>query len=157
MTPHVEDCDEDELYSSEDDDGLKEDMDALVRACKIAGKNPSDVASGNEHADDLAICVVHDPLLGDGDAVVPFTDSDDEQTDIECLKRVQELYQSSSFKPLSSRPPPPPTLSDDDEDDVETLRAILKRFSSYDNKGRSLAFPLLPFPLIMKYELNCIS
>ena len=38
MTPHVDYCDEEELSTSEDDDGLKDDMDA-VQACKIDGKN----------------------------------------------------------------------------------------------------------------------
>lgn len=140
MTPRADECEEEELSNSEDDDGFKEDMDALVRACRIAGTNPDDlrnpstVVPGNEYAGDVSPNV-QDPLLGAGGAIVPMTDSDDEQIDFQYLKRVQDLYQPSSFKPLSSFPPP--TLSDDEEDDVETLRAILKRFSAYD-KGRPL-------------------
>ncbi|MCI37302.1 hypothetical protein A2U01_0058526, partial [Trifolium medium] len=68
------------------------------------------------------------------DAIVPFTvtaNSDsDEQSDLECLKRVQSLYKPNK----GTIPPPQPTTaaSDDDEDDFETVRAIFKQFSAYD-------------------------
>ena len=58
------------------------------------------------------------------------TDDDDDRDDRGCLRRVQSLYQ-----PLSILPPltPPAAGSDDDDvDDLETVRAIMKRFSTYD-------------------------
>lgn len=140
MAPRADECEEEELSTGDDDDGFKEDMDALVRACRIAGTNPDDLKSPSA----LAPCYeradaepqnLQDPLLSAGDAIVPMTDSDDEQNDLRYLERVQDLYRPSSLKPLMSFPPP--SLSDDEEDDLETLRAILNRFSAYD-KGRLL-------------------
>ncbi|RDX88234.1 Myb-like protein L, partial [Mucuna pruriens] len=122
MTPRVDDYEKDNLSATDDDDddddGLKEDMAALARACLI----------GAPRADDSV--PTEDPLLDAGDAVVPAaTDSDDDQDDFECLKRVQSLY-----TPLSSLPPlpPEPAVSDDDDvDDLETVRAIMRRLNTY--------------------------
>ncbi|GAU43918.1 hypothetical protein TSUD_88910 [Trifolium subterraneum] len=131
MTPRTDEYEQDnnDLNATTDDDddddgGLKEDMAALARACMF---NVDDETQFQE-----------DPLLASGDAIVPFTvttDSDsDEQNDLECLKRVQSLYQTNK----GTLPPPQPTTaaSDDDEDDIETVRAIFKRFSAYDGGGR---------------------
>ncbi|KAH1043528.1 hypothetical protein AAZX31_09G160900 [Glycine max] len=131
MTPRVDDFEKDNLSASDDDDdddddGLKEDMAALARACTIAVPCPDDNSTAE---DDVP---AEDPLLHAGDSIVPAaTDSDDDQDDLECLKRVQSLYQ-----PLSVLPPltPPAAVSDDDDDgvdDLETVRAIMKRFSTY--------------------------
>ncbi|XP_004512740.1 uncharacterized protein [Cicer arietinum] len=127
MTPRTDDYEQDndnlsatDCDDDDDDYGLKEDMAALARACMVTGDE---------------IPPPEDPLLASGDAIVPFTvtaDSDeDEQSDLECLKRVQSLYQ-----PPDSLPTPQIGLSDDDEDDFETVRAIFKRFSAYDGGGR---------------------
>ncbi|XP_054795384.1 uncharacterized protein LOC129300810 isoform X2 [Prosopis cineraria] len=136
MAPRADENDEDDLSSGEDDDGFKEDMEALARACMIAGTNPdgikpsSTVAPDDDYNADAVVPKASDPLLGPGDALVPVSDSDDEQRDLQYLKRVQELYQPSSFKPLKILPAL--SLSDDDEDDMETLRAIMRRFSAYE-------------------------
>ncbi|KAK2422350.1 myb domain protein 3r-4 [Trifolium repens] len=122
MTPRADEYEQDSI-DDDDDDGLKEDMAALSRACML---NDDEIQSQE------------DPLLATGDAIVPFTvtaDSDsDEQSDLECLKRVQSLYQPNN----GTLPPPQPTTAafDDDEDDFETVRAIFKRFSAYDGGGR---------------------
>jgi myb proto-oncogene protein len=120
MTPRTDEYEQDNTENDDDDDdGLKEDMAALARACMF---NDDEIQSQE------------DPLLATGDAIVPFTvtaDSDsDEQSDLECLKRVQSLYHPNN----GTLPPPQPTTAafDDDEDDFETVRAIFKRFSAYD-------------------------
>ncbi|CAJ1952052.1 unnamed protein product [Sphenostylis stenocarpa] len=131
MTPRVDDFENDNLSSTDDDDddGFKEDMAALSRACMIVVPGADD----NSAAEDDVRSV--DPQIDAGTAIVPVgTDSDsDDQDDLECLKRVQSLYQ-----PLSVLPPlePSAAVSDDDDefDDLETVRAIMKRFGNY-NEG----------------------
>jgi len=131
MTPRVDDFENDNLSSTDDDDddGFKEDMAALSRACMIVVPG----ADENSAADDDVPSV--DPLTDAGTAIVPVaTDSDsDDQDDLECLKRVQSLYH-----PLSVLPPLSPAVAvsdgDDDVDDLETVRAIMKRFGDY-NEG----------------------
>lgn len=135
MPPHTDYYEQDNDNFSDDDDdndGFEEDMAALARACMIAGPN-------NDAEDEIP--VQKDPLLSAGDSIVPLpaadaadSDDDDEQSDLECLKRVQSLYQS----PDSILPPI--TLAsddDDDEDDFETVRAIFNRFATYE-KGKLL-------------------
>ncbi|KAK4280721.1 hypothetical protein QN277_012305 [Acacia crassicarpa] len=135
MAPRADEYDQDELSSSEDDDGFKEDMESLRQACRIAEINPdnfkptSTVTPDDENAD-AVLPKAPDPLLGPGDALVPVSDSDDEQSDLQYLQRVQELYQTSSLKPLKVLPAL--SLSDDDEDDTELLRVIMNRFGSYE-------------------------
>ncbi|KAI9101611.1 hypothetical protein K1719_023855 [Acacia pycnantha] len=135
MAPRADEYDQDELSSSEDDDGFKEDMESLRQACKLAGTNPdnfkptSTVTPDDENAE-AVLPKAPDPLLGPGDALVPVSDSDDEQSDLQYLQRVQELYQTSSLKPLKVLPAL--SLSDDDEDDTELLRVIMNRFGSYE-------------------------
>jgi myb proto-oncogene protein len=86
MTPRADEYEQDSI-DDDDDDGLKEDMAALSRACML---NDDEIQSQE------------DPLLATGDAIVPFTvtaDSDsDEQSDLECLKRVQSLYFQRYFQ-----------------------------------------------------------
>lgn len=153
MTPRTDEFDNLSATDDEDDDddeAFKEDMAALSRACTIASAATDDDAASpsNDHRE---LVLQSDPLLDSGDALIPLTagddsDDDDDPSDLECLKRVQSLYQ-----PLSSLPPLPRPLSlpttmtgsdDDDEDDFETLRAIRSRFSTYI-EGRSLYIPYL--------------
>lgn len=147
MAPHADEFEQENLSSTDDDsddEGLKEDMAALAEVLRKHGPDAPAAASRDlvlrPDSDDA-----RDPLLDAGDAIVSVgavgdsLDSDsDSDEDLRCLQRVESLY-----KPLSTLPPlPPPTMTkvtidnDDDEDDVETLRAILKRFSDY-NVGRS--------------------
>ncbi|KAK7314629.1 hypothetical protein VNO77_33156 [Canavalia gladiata] len=139
MTPRADEYEKGNLSATDDDDddeGLKEDMAALARACTIGAPH---VAEDDESAAQRDLDVhagdtpKSDPLLDAGDAIVPIiADSDDEEDDLECLKRVQSLYQ-----PLASLPPPTATFDDDDDvDDFETVRAIMKRFSNYGEGPR---------------------
>jgi len=132
MTPRVGDFENDNLSSTDDDDddGFKEDMAALSRACMIVVPGADDYSAAEDDVQPMV------PLTDDaGTAIVPVaTDSDsDDQDDLECLKRVQSLYQ-----PLSVLPPLEPAVAvsddDDDVDDLETVRAIMKRFGDY-NEG----------------------
>lgn len=128
MTPRVDDFENDNLSSTDDDDddGFEEDLAALSRACMIAVPGADDNFAAEDDVPSL------DPLTDAGTTIVPVaTDSDsDDQDDLECLKRVQSLYQ-----PLSVLPPlePAVVVSDDDDgvDDLETVRAIMKRFGDY--------------------------
>ena len=133
MTPRVDDFENDNLSSTDDDgdDGFKEDMAALSRACMIVVPGSDDNFAAEDDVPSL------DPLTDAGTVIVPVaTDSDsdsDDQDDLECLKRVQSVYQ-----PLSVLPPLESTVAvsddDDDVDDLETVRAIMKRFGDY-NEG----------------------
>lgn len=157
MTPRTDDYehdidnDNDNLSATatddddDDDDGLKEDMAALARACMISAPRNDDVADNVKDDDETP--TQEDPLLAAGDALVPVSvvaedsdsDSDSEQSDLECLKRVQSLYQPPDSLPTMATTAPATTTASDsgDEDDFETVRAIFKRFSAYDG-GRSL-------------------
>ncbi|XP_027357663.1 uncharacterized protein LOC113866986 isoform X2 [Abrus precatorius] len=147
MTPRADEHEKDNLSATDDDDDddFKEDMAAIARACMIAGHHANSDSAAGPNLDVRAGQIpAEDPLLDSGDAIVPVTtDSDDEQDDLECLKRVQSLYQ-----PLSSIPPLPPPLTaksdDDDVDDFETVRAIMKRFSKYGegpHEGKTKTLP----------------
>ncbi|WJX83486.1 hypothetical protein P8452_66146 [Trifolium repens] len=124
MTPRTDEYEQDNshLNATTDDDGLKQDMAALARACMF---NDDETKTHSQE----------DPLLASGDAIVPFTIlSDSDSDDLECLKRVKSRYQSTDTLPSTQM-----TLAashDDDEDDFETVRAIFKRFSAYDGSGR---------------------
>jgi len=81
-----------------------------------------------------------DPLLHARDSTIPTaTDSDDNQDNLECLKRVRSLYQPLSvILPLAA-------VSDNDDDSVdnlETVRAIMKRFSTYGEGMFELLYAL---------------
>jgi len=129
MTPRVDDFGNlSSTDDDDDDDGFMEDMAALSRACRIVGANDNSAAEDGVPSED--------PLIDTSTAIVSVaTDSDsDGQDDLECLKRVQSLYQ-----PLSVLPPLAPLAlsdddDDDDEDDLETVRAIMRRFGDY-NEG----------------------
>jgi len=129
MTPRVDDFDNlSSTDDDDDDDGFKEDMAALSRACRIVVPGADDYSAAEDGVPS------EDPNIDASTAIVSVaTDSDsDDQDDLECLKRVQSLYQ-----PLSVLPPlAPAALSEDDDDvdDLETVRAIMKRFGDY-NEG----------------------
>ncbi|CAK8534230.1 unnamed protein product [Lathyrus sativus] len=145
MTPRTDECeqdnnnlnatDDDDSDDDSDDDGLKEDMAAVARACKFkVDEIPSEEDPLLASVDEIPY--EKDPLLASGDAIVPFTgtvDSDsDVQSDLECLNRVKSLCLHIDSIPQL---PPMAAASDDDEDDMETVRAIFKRFSAYDKGG----------------------
>ncbi|KAH9624138.1 hypothetical protein KSS87_019279 [Heliosperma pusillum] len=97
------DCDDDHL--------LREDIEALSRACLPT------TSSLNTSSPTV-------PLLSDDD------DDDDDFDDLELVRSIQQRYGNSvadDIKPLASLPPP---LSDDD-DDYEFYQAIKARFSHH--------------------------
>lgn len=112
--------------SDSDDDGFKEDMEALRRACTLTGTNPNHLQSSSSAPNPV---------------VSPAYDHDSEEDDLELVRSIQRRFsipvtdddeQPLNLKPLCSIPPPG---SDGEcEDDFETLRAIQRRFGDYTGK-----------------------
>ncbi|KAI4347240.1 hypothetical protein L6164_008068 [Bauhinia variegata] len=126
-------------YSSGDDIGLSEEIAEITQACVPAGDGTSNGAaptnySDNDYEDDLEIArSVQNRLLAAGSAAAPSTKSDDdEESDIEYANRIKNLYGTSTSS-ISA------VFDDDEEDDFEILRAIQKRFSSYDKGSERVA------------------
>ncbi|KDP37900.1 hypothetical protein JCGZ_05339 [Jatropha curcas] len=122
------DDDEEEISSGNEDDGFHEDMEALRRACSLAGTNINDLdvdTGGNNSHSTSAVSA-------DGNY------SGCEDDDFELFRNVQNRFsvQSDSLEPISLMPvcAIPPDL-DNDEDDFETLCAVRSRFSAYDNSN----------------------
>lgn len=106
--------DEGASSASDRDDALDEDMEALRRACLIAGRSPSDL----------------DP--GDGG------ESSDSEDDLDLLRSIQQRFSVPSANAIDDPPIPRPLnlilpTESDEEDDFETLRAIQRRFVHYEN------------------------
>ncbi|XP_078439028.1 myb domain protein 4r1 isoform X2 [Wolffia australiana] len=96
---------EEEDSDGVEDDSLDEDLQALKRACLLAGRDPS-------HAPDLSV----------GEA----SDSED---DLDLLRSIQQRFPL----PLIARPSQSVrSMDSEEEDDFETLRAIEKRFKQYE-------------------------
>ncbi|KAA8542784.1 hypothetical protein F0562_023936 [Nyssa sinensis] len=116
--------DDEDFSGSDADSGFEDDMEALRRACIVTGKNPNDLKTSS------AITV----------QCGTTSESDDEDDDIELVRRIQQRFSSSTdveatlfLKPLSTLPP---AGSDDEDDDFETLRAIQRRFGQYGHDSR---------------------
>ena len=138
--------DDDEDFSGSDsDDGFKEDMEALKKACLLAGKETDDLQPSCSTGD---IGGAHVP--GSDDVTPSGTDADDVDDDIELVRSIQERFALSTElrEPLTLKPlcslPPPGSEGDDGDDDFETLRAIQRRFAAYDD-GRLVLFVDLDF------------
>ncbi|XP_030455408.2 LOW QUALITY PROTEIN: uncharacterized protein LOC115676605 [Syzygium oleosum] len=117
-----EDDDEDEEEVSSGSEGgdalFDEDMEALRRACVLAGADAGGLGSAAPDSD--------------GD--------DDDDDDLGLVRRLQERFSADlanplTLKPLASLHPAAAATSDEDEDDFETLRAIQKRFCAYDHSN----------------------
>ncbi|KAK4362027.1 hypothetical protein RND71_017268 [Anisodus tanguticus] len=123
--------DDDDDFS---DDGFVEDMEALKKACLLAGKDSDDlqpIADGH--------------VTGADDVTLSGMDADEDDDDLELVRSIQERFALSTElrEPITLQPlcslPPPGDDDDDDDDDLETLRAIQHRFAAYDDdieKGR---------------------
>ncbi|KAL6647082.1 hypothetical protein ACP70R_014519 [Stipagrostis hirtigluma subsp. patula] len=149
-----------DFYSDGDSDpdldaDLQEDLDALRRSCILSGADP-----------DAAVAQVSSCLAAPAPAsAAPATkaagaddsseDEEEEDDDLALVRSIREnlhLNKASPASPLpdprggGSSPPrpicvwPPSDTDDDDEDDLETLRAIQRRFSHY-HSGTSTASP----------------
>ncbi|XP_016461325.1 uncharacterized protein LOC107784678 isoform X2 [Nicotiana tabacum] len=133
--------DDDEDFSGSDsDDGFKEDMEALKKACLLAGKETDDLQPSCSTGD-----IGGGHVTGSDDVTPSGTDADDVDDDIELVRSIQERFALSTElrEPLTLKPlcslPPPGSEGDDGDDDFETLRAIQRRFAAYDDdsgKGR---------------------
>ncbi|XP_072976256.1 uncharacterized protein [Typha angustifolia] len=103
---------------SDRDEALDEDMEALRRACLLTGNDPASAFDDSDSGSDSG---------GSSSGI----------DDVGLLRRLQERFPSSSsavelppfIKPLCARHP----QDSDEEDDFEILRAIQRRFSSYEN------------------------
>ncbi|XP_019177068.1 PREDICTED: uncharacterized protein LOC109172334 isoform X2 [Ipomoea nil] len=105
------------------DDGFEADMEALKRACVLAGASPG-------HADD--------DFSGRSvsNSVPSSPDTDDGVDDVELVRDIQKRFALSTDVqvPLDMRPICslfPTKSGNESEDDIETLRAIERRFASY--------------------------
>nr|GLL17457.1 uncharacterized protein LOC109172334 isoform X1 [Ipomoea trifida] len=105
------------------DDGFEADMEALKRACVLAGASPG-------HADD--------DFSGRAvsNSVPSSPDTDDGVDDVELVRDIQKRFALSTDVqvPLDMRPICsifPIEGGNESEDDMETLRAIERRFASY--------------------------
>ncbi|KAK4735880.1 hypothetical protein R3W88_010141 [Solanum pinnatisectum] len=124
--------DSDEDFSGNDsDDGFQEDMEALKKACLFAGKDADDLQPSSSTGDAAGGHVVDDD-----DVTLSGSDANDD--DIAFVRGIQERFALStelrepiSLKPLCSIFPP--GSEGDEENDLETLRAIERRFAAYDD------------------------
>ncbi|KAM0848878.1 hypothetical protein ACQ4PT_054083 [Festuca glaucescens] len=127
-----------DFYSDDDsdfefDEGLKEDLDLLSRSCITAGTDPdAAVAQVSSYLAVPAATTAGAPADG-------LSDEEEEDEDLALVRSIREnlhLNKASPSSPLPSSPRPicvwpPSDTEDDDEDDLETLRAIQRRFSHY--------------------------
>ncbi|XP_066398546.1 uncharacterized protein [Miscanthus floridulus] len=127
------------------DDDLREDLDALRRSCILSGADP-----------DAAVAQVSSGLAGPSTpalAAAPGTaanhhhasSSDDDDEDLALVRSIRaNLHHLNKASPAApggdndpSSPRPictwPPSDTDEEEDDLETLRAIQRRFSHYQS------------------------
>ncbi|TMW99976.1 hypothetical protein EJD97_001594 [Solanum chilense] len=126
--------DSDDDFSDNDyDDGFQEDMEALKKACLFAGKDADDLQPSSS-AGDVAAGDDDD----DDDVTPSVSDANEYDDDIACLRNLQERFSLSTelcepinLKPLCSIFPP--GSEGDEENDLETLRAIERRFVAYDD------------------------
>lgn len=126
--------DNEEFSGSDSDDGFSEDMEALRRACILAGTNTSSLPSSPSPAE---------TANSRGGATATTTsssysdDEDDGEDDLKLVRSIQERFadlndeEPLTLKPLCSIHP----VGEEDnlEDDLETLRAIQRRFASYND------------------------
>ena len=133
-----------EISDSDSDDGFSEDMEALRRACQLIGVTPTSTTAASGIAS-----------LGSSSEGGSDSEGDDD------LQLVQSIQKRFAFptdlgeEPLKTKPSctvlPDWSDSDDIEDDYETLRAIQRRFSAYND---GICCPLLQ--LIESMRFSCL-
>ncbi|XP_040382205.1 uncharacterized protein LOC102706862 isoform X2 [Oryza brachyantha] len=111
------------------DEDLQKDLDALRQSCILSGNDP-----------DAAIAQVSSCLATPAAAANGLSDDDDdeeegEDDDLALVRSIRENLLLNKASPSSPLPRSicvwPPSDSEDEEDDLETLRAIQRRFSHY--------------------------
>ncbi|XP_014752712.1 uncharacterized protein LOC100828457 isoform X3 [Brachypodium distachyon] len=139
-----------DLYSDDDsdpefDEGLQEDLDLVRRSCIAAGADPAAASAAAQVSSYLTTPSVPSSAAalpaaaGDGLSDDDDEDEEEEDEDLALVRSIREnlhLNKASPSSPLPSEPRPicvwpPSDTDDDDEDDLETLRAIQRRFSHY--------------------------
>lgn len=143
-----------DFYSDDSDPDLdadlQEDLDALRRSCILSGADPDATVAQFSAAATSASFLTGPatPAASASAAAPPAHDSSDDDEEDEDLVLVRSIRESLRL----TRPSPPPDAGndgtsqprpicvwppsdtdDDDEDDLETLRAIQRRFSHYQS------------------------
>ncbi|KAL6880255.1 hypothetical protein ACP4OV_011820 [Aristida adscensionis] len=159
-----------DFYSDDESDpdldaGLQEDLEALRRSCILSGADPD--ATLAHLSSSSSYLAPGAPAPGAASAAVKAApdddDGDDDSSDDEDLALVRSirenlrLNKASPASPLPERPIcawPPYDTDDDDgaEDDLETLRAIQRRFSHY-HSGTSTGSPKYTKPETSQGEI----
>lgn len=116
----------------DDDDGFDDDIEALRRACTLAGTNLSDlnIENGENNTRYPSAEVDRESSGGEGD---------EDEDDFKLFRNIKnrflmgtDLGEPLYLKPICAIP----FDLDDEEDDFETLCAVRKRFVAYDNSGK---------------------
>ncbi|CAL5078244.1 unnamed protein product [Urochloa decumbens] len=148
------------------DEDLQEDLDALRRSCILSGADPdaavAQVSSGLAGPSTPALATA----AAGGSNGFSSDEEEEEDEDLALVRAIREnLHRLNKVSPSS--PPPdasggggeggdsprpictwPPSDTDEDEDDLETLRAIQRRFSHYQSSTSTAS------PTTMKPEVS---
>jgi myb proto-oncogene protein len=159
------------------DEDLQEDLDALRRSCILSGADPdaavAQVSSGLAGPSTPALAAATTAAPAGGNGFSSDEDDDDEEDeDLALVRAIREnLHRLNTNKASpslpdggdggggegSSSPRPictwPPSDTDEDEDDLETLRAIQRRFSHYQS---SEYHPLPPASILSDLGLRLV-
>ncbi|KAK3126344.1 hypothetical protein QOZ80_7AG0555170 [Eleusine coracana subsp. coracana] len=142
-----------DFYSDDSDPDLdadlQEDLDALRRSCILSGADPdAAVAQLSSGAGASAYLTGPSTPAVSASAAAPaahdFSDDDEEDEDLALVRSIRESLRLTRASPppdagdggAQPRPIcvwPPSDTDDDDENDLETLRAIQRRFSHYQS------------------------
>ncbi|XP_037442572.1 uncharacterized protein LOC119311052 isoform X1 [Triticum dicoccoides] len=130
-----------DFYSDDDsdpdfDEGLQEDLDLVRRSCIIAGADPdAAVAQASSYlAVPSATTTAAAAAAAARDGSSDEGEGEEEDEDLALVRSIRENLHLNKGSPSSPRPIcawPPSDAEDDEEDDLETLRAIQRRFSHY--------------------------
>ena len=130
-----------DFYSDDDsdpdfDEGLQEDLDLVRRSCIIAGADPdAAVAQASSYlAVPSATTTAAAAAAAARDGSSDEGEGEEEDEDLALVRSIRENLHLNKASPSSPRPIcawPPSDAEDDEEDDLETLRAIQRRFSHY--------------------------
>lgn len=137
------------------DEDLREDLDALRRSCILSGADPdaavAQVSSGLAGPSTPALAAATTTAAAGSNGFSSDDDDEEEDEDLALVRAIRENLHRLNNKaspPLpdapggggdddESSPRPictwPPSDTDEDEDDLETLRAIQRRFSHYQS------------------------
>ncbi|CAL5076929.1 unnamed protein product [Urochloa decumbens] len=132
------------------DEDLQEDLDALRRSCILSGADPdAAVAQFSSSLAGPSTPALDAAAAGGSNGGFSSDDEEEEDEDLALVRSIRENLHRLNNK--ASPPPPscsgggeggdsprpictwPPSDTDEDEDDLETLRAIQRRFSHYQS------------------------